>query len=253
MIIRQALTLSLLLPLAACSGMGRVYDANAVHPIRKVAVVAVDVVQPEEFNLFKPSSTGGGSGPMSQMNIALPTPSEHVNAYAEDFRQQLAAKEQWKVLSSAKVGADAAVQKWLKDTTEGMQSTQPIPARMTKFRAPELLDVDSANKIGQAARDEIMQSLGVDAIAVARYDIQLNGTSIMGIGAKHPQANMQVAVFTRGQEKPVWRDNAQGQEMDGSVGTTNISLDFAKLKELSIQSSHQAFAQIATRATSEKN
>jgi hypothetical protein len=248
MLIRQTLTASLLLPLAACSGMGRVYDANAVHPVRKVAVVAVDVVQPEEFNIMKASNSGGGSGPMSQMNIAIPTPSQHVNDYVEDFRGELRKTEKWNVLPLAKVGQDEAVKKFVQSTTEGFQSTQPIPARMTKFRAPELLDVDSATKIGQAGRDEIMNSLGVDALAFARYDIQLNGTSIMGIGAKHPQANLQFVVYTKGAEKPIWRDNARGQEMDDSVGATNITLDFAKLKDLSIKSSHQAFNEIATRA-----
>lgn len=248
MLIRQALIAALLLPLAACSGMGRVYDANAVHPVRKVALVAVDVVQPEEFNLLKPSSSGGGNGPMSQMNIALPTPSAHVNDYAEDFRGQLRKGQHWNVLPLEKVAQDPAVKKYLQSTTEGFQSTQPIPARMTKFRAPELLDVDSATKIGQAGRDEIMNSLGVDALAFVRYDVQLNGTSIMGIGNKHPQANLQFVVYARGTEKPVWRDNAKGEEMEDSVGATNITLDFAKLKELSVKSGHQAFNEISARA-----
>ncbi|MGZ3685271.1 MAG: hypothetical protein ACXVCI_15530 [Bdellovibrionota bacterium] len=49
-------------------------------------------------------------------------------------------------------------------------------------------------------------------------------------------------------EKPIWKDNAQGQEMDDSVGATNLSLDFPKLKDLSIKSSRKAFAEIETRA-----
>jgi hypothetical protein len=242
MLFRQTLVLGFLLVLSSCAGMGRVYDAGAMSSARKVAVVAVDVVQPEEFNILKPSSSGGGSGPMSQMNIAIATPSPHVNEYADDFRSLLIEGRHWNVLPRAKVETNAAVQKYIKDTTEGFQSTQPIPARMTKFRGPGLLDVDSANKIGQAARDEIMQSLGVDTLALARYDIQLNGTSIMGIGNKHPQANMIVTVYARGVEKPIWRDSAQGQEMEGSVGKTNITLDFNVMKDLSIKSSHKAFA-----------
>ncbi|MGZ3653027.1 MAG: hypothetical protein ACXVB9_00995 [Bdellovibrionota bacterium] len=248
MFFRQSAAVLSLLALSACSGMGRVYDANALRPVQKVAVVAVDVVQPEEFDLLKPSNSGGGSGPMSHMNIALPTPSPHVNDYVEETRNELHHGQKWQLLPSAKVASNFAVQKYLKDTTEGLQSTQPIPARMTKFRAPELLDVDSAVKIGPAARDEIMNSLGVDAIAFARYDIQLNGTSIMGIGNKHPQANLQISVYARGVEKPIWKDNAQGQEMDDSVGATNLSLDFPKLKDLSIKSSRKAFAEIETRA-----
>jgi hypothetical protein len=227
--------------------MGRVYEAGSVASVKKVAVVAVDVVQPEEFNLFN-HTNAGGPGPMGQMNIAIATPSEHVDEYADDFRQELKKKRGWNTIPRSEVANNSVIAKYIKDTTEGLQSTQPIPAHMTKFRAPDLLDVDSANKIGQAARDEIMQSLGVDALAFARYDIQLNGTSIMGIGNKHPQANMIVTIYQRGMEKPIWRDQAQGQEMDDSVGKTNITLDFNLMKKLGIESSHKAFGEIADLA-----
>ncbi len=201
MLLRQSLVLAFLLTLMSCAG-GRIYQEDSVKPVRNVAIIGLDVIQPAEFDLFKPSS-GPDSGPMSGMNFAMATSSIHVRDYAEDLRAALKNMRKWNMTSQATVAQNDVYRKYFTDTTEGVQSTQPIPKEQTRFRAPDLMEFNDATKIGQKGRDDIMNALKVDAVVLAQYTVQINGSTIMGIGSRYPQTSLKFQLFRKGEEKPV--------------------------------------------------
>ncbi len=250
MLFRQSLALAFLLTLMGCAG-GRIYQDDAVKPVRNVAIIGIDVIQPAEFDLFKPSS-GPDSGPMSGMNFAMASSSLHVRDYIEDLRGALKGMRKWNMTPQATVAQNDVYKKYFVDTTEGIQSTQPIPKELTKFRAPDHMEFDGATKIGQKGRDEIMNALKVDAVVLAQYTVQIHGTTIMGIGSRYPQSSIKFQLFRKGVEKPVWQDMVKGEDMKESIGKTAFSLDFNKLKDLSLKSSKKAYAELNQNGVPQK-
>ena len=246
MLLRHSFVLLSLLTFASCAGGGRIYQADSVRPVRNVAIIGLDVIQPAEFDLFKPSS-GPDSGPMSGMNFAMATSSPAVRDYADDLGAALKSMRKWSVVSPTTVARNEVYMKYFTDTTEGVQSTTPIPKGQTKYRAPDLMEFDGATKIKQAGRDEIMNALKVDAVVLAQYTVQLSGSTIMGIGSRYPQTSLKFQLFRKGEEKPVWQDIVAGEDMKESVGKTAISLDFNKLKALSLKSAKKAYADLQSR------
>jgi hypothetical protein len=89
-----------------------------------------------------------------------------------------------------------------------------------------------------------MKALNVDAIFVARLTIQINGTTVMGIGARHPQAKLTFFLYKLGVENPVWFEGGVDGDEQPSVGSTGLSVDEGLFAQYAINSSKTAFAKI---------
>jgi hypothetical protein len=250
MLLRHSFAVLALLAFASCAG-GRIYQDDAVKPVRNVAIIGIDVIQPAEFDLFKPSS-GPDSGPMSGMNFAMATSSPQVRDYNDDLAVALKSMRKWNVVNQTTVARNDVYRKYFTDTTEGIQSTTPIPKTQTKYRAPDLMEFDGATKIKQAGRDEIMNALKVDAVVLAQYTVQISGSTIMGIGSRYPQTSLNFTMYRKGIDKPVWQDIVKGEDMKESIGKTAFSLDFNKLKDLSLKSSKKAYAELQRNGVSQQ-
>ena len=108
------------------------------------------------------------------------------------------------------------------------------------------MDFDSARIMGAEGRTALAKALGVDSIIVAEVDIQLKGTTVMGIGSRYPQARLSFQVYSPEQENAVWFDGGiEGDEAKESVGKTAF-LDEEILNRLTVKSASSAFRKIAT-------
>jgi hypothetical protein len=84
----------------------------------------------------------------------------------------------------------------------------------------------------------------VDSIVVARVNVSLTGTSVMGLGDRFPQSRVSFQIYTRGQEKPVWFDGEiDGEVSRESVGSTAF-FDEDLLGRLAAKSADTAFHKI---------
>lgn len=225
--------------LTGCAGLGKTYESSQIESIKSVAVLGVEVIQPSEFDIFKPKQIDGGA-----MNFSVSSPSQHVQIYYDDLREGLKTKLRMSSPTSSTLVANSSYKNIYKDTMTGFQSTQPNAQGTSKFVLPEMVDFDAARKIGVAGRDQIMEALKVNALVVAQIHVQLNGTSVMGIGNKYPQSNIRLQMYKKGVESPVWQDGAQGEEMKESVGKSTLTMDVTKMNKLAAASAKSAFEQL---------
>jgi len=219
-------------------------DDQAVAGIKKAALISFSVYEPQSpkvgFNLSKGQTEARAGGTMGSQSD--PT----VDQMYGDLQASLSKGLNWKVLGQNEMTVSEEYKRAYKRTMEGWQNKMPPGEGIQHFKIQNVMDFDSARILGPQGRDQLIDGLGVDALVVARVDVLLNGTSIMGFGSKHPQARLALFVYKKGIEKPVWFDGGiDGSEAKESVGSTAF-IDDDLLKKLSTESARTAFNQIGS-------
>ncbi len=242
---RSLSLLSAILVLSGCGAL-KVRDKNPaeVSKIKSVAVVALSVVQPEPKSLSLNIGTGKTEADSNggKFNQA----SDHVELIYTDLSTALKKNLKWKVVDRTTMVTNAGYKDAFEKTMKGWQNKMPPSANYIQYNPNSVMDFDSPRILGPEGREALMKALKVDAIVVAQVNVHLTGTSVMGIGKQYPQSVLNLRVFARGQENPVWFDgNIEGEESKESVGMTGL-FDRDLLDKLGRQSAGTAFAKIGT-------
>jgi len=102
-------------------------------------------------------------------------------------------------------------------------------------QVPNLLQSYPVQSMSMAERNALMDALGVDAIAAVRvwfFAGERTGFAISGMGKTGvlPQAKVDLTVWDRSSEEPIWRDNdAKGEVASVGVETTMGVVNDAQL------------------------
>ncbi len=238
-------TVFALVAVLALSGCGliKTRDKNEaeVQKIKTVAIVGFAVQQPNAAKIGFNLSSGGVEGKSG--GTMIPQNSPHVDQMYSAMRSNLQKNLNWKVMDLAKLQAHPGYLKAYKQTMEGWQNKMGPGEGQTQFLVKDLMDADGTRILDVAGRDALIDALGVDAIVTARVNVVLSGTSVMGIGARHPVSKISFDVHRKGQEKSVWFEGGIDGEEQESVGKTAF-IDETKLNELALVSAQSAFAKI---------
>lgn len=229
--------------LSTACGMFKVRDKqeSEVKAIKKVAIVSFSAYLPQSakvgLNLSsgKLGATEGGS--------LIPQNSENIDQMYEEFAKSLKANLGWNVYKTKDMIVHPGYTNAFRKTMEGWQNKMGPGEGTTQFLVKGVMDYDGTRILDTNGRDELINDLGVDAIITARVDVMLNGTKVLGIGARHPQSRVSFQVHTKGKSTPVWFDGGvDGDEME-SVGSTGF-IDNGLLEKLALQSAKSAYTKI---------
>lgn len=219
-------------------------DDASVTQIKRAAVVAISVYEPASatmslsLNSGKASAEAGGS--------LIPGYDAHIDEMYQNLGQSFAKNMSWNVMSVKTMLGNKGYQTAFDKTMKGWQNKMPPGKGQRQLLVKDVMDFDSARILGGKGRDELIDALGVDAIIVARISVNLNGSSVMGVGERHPQTDLSFFIYKKGEEKPIWFEGQiKGDEATESVGKTAF-IDEALLGRLALKSAKTAFAKIGT-------
>jgi len=230
------------LALNGCGSLTHKKDDQALAQVKKIAVVAFTADEPASasigFNLnsHQAGAVAGGS--------IIPQHSDSVKQMLVELQNAFARNMSWSVLAEDAMIKNPGYVSAYHNTMDGWQSKSPPNAGLNRFLVEHVMDSDSLRILGPEGRDKLITDLGVDAIAVGKVNVVNSGTSIMGIGSRHPQANFSFTLYTRGKEDPTWFEGQiKGDESTESVGSTHFTDEEATAR-LSLESAKTAFAKI---------
>jgi hypothetical protein len=239
----RALFAVLLTALVGCSGLSHRKDEAAVSHVKRVAVVAMSVYEPASagiglnLNSGKLHGTAGGS--------LIPQTDAHVDTMYTEFGKAFEKNLGWQVMGRDQMTGNKGYIIAYDRTMKGFQNKMPPGEGMKQFNVTKVMDFDGPRILDFAGREALIQALKVDAIIVGRMQVFLSGTTVMGIGSRHPQTQVMFNMYSKGVEQPIWFEgNLQGDEME-SVGKTGF-IDEKLLGELALKSAKTAFAKIGT-------
>lgn len=217
-------------------------DEVAVARIKTVALVGFTVVQPA------PAEVGVGllSGKVTaeQGGSLIPQNSVEVDEMYQELAKAFGRNVRWKVLPLAKLKSHPGYRAAFDRTMKGWQNKMPVPAGKQQYLVDGVMDNDGLRILGESGRAELMKALGVDAIITSKIDVMLKGTTVMGIGGRHPRSRLSFQVFSAASANPVWFEGAvDGEPAERSVGATGF-FDEKLMKELSLVSARKAFQKI---------
>ncbi|MGE3975490.1 MAG: hypothetical protein AB7F59_13275 [Bdellovibrionales bacterium] len=230
------------LAMISCSGLTHFKDEAAVGEIKKVAVVAFMVQQPSSASLGVDLS----KGQLKAGNTAnfMPTEGTHADLMYTDLSEALKKNLRWNVMDKKTMASNAGYVKAYKQTMDGWQNKMPPGEGMNQFLVAQVMDAEGPRILDMKGRDELIEALKVDAIMVARVNVILNGTSIMGLGSRYPQSKVSFFVYKKGVEKHIWFDGGiDGEESKTSVGGSAF-IDETLLSNIAVASAKTAFAKI---------
>jgi hypothetical protein len=238
-----AIALALGLLTTACSNLAiRKKDQASVGRIKRVAVIGFESVQPMATHAELAKLAEKGTEALDQTD-------PHADQMYQDLLTALNQQMKWKTVDRQIMVNNASYKRLFTQTMTGLQqSNMPVGPDNKRMLAKEIMVADAGRRMELKGRDELLNALDVDALIVARVDVELSGFSFMGFGPKYPQSRVNFIVYSRGQEQPVWYDGwIQGDEMDQSIGSTRF-FDDKLLSELAVKSARTAFAKIGAEA-----
>lgn len=236
--------------IVGCSGMRRRYEAEPVGAVKKVAVAGFEIVQPVPPDLVKilfgpPKDKGPGM--MSGINYEgmMAKPSKHAADLEADAAKAMAKLQRWTVLDAPSMRQNAVYREFFKEWMGPIQSRTPVMDGESKFHAPEILDYDSIQRMGQADREKLMNGLGVDGLIAIKIQTRIHAATVMGVGNRYPQAIVMFQLYRKGTTDPIWYDvNAEGEQSKESMGVTRLTADFDKMNQLIATSARTAYKQL---------
>jgi hypothetical protein len=242
--VRVVFSVAALVSLCSCGSLVRGRDKDEVGKVQTAAVIAFSDIEPQAVDIGMSLLTGQTKGKDGPSYLAAND--AHTDKMYQDLVAGFGNEMKWKMLPLDQMQSNPTYIHDYQATMEGFQNKMPLPKGQKQFLVSKVLDWDGPRILGAQNRDDLMRALGVDALIVARVEVVLHGTSIMGIGARHPQANVSFQVYTLGHPNPVWYDGRiQGDESEESVGNTG-AFDPDMLKRLAVKSADTAFAKIAS-------
>lgn len=234
------------LALSGCAGLTHQKDEAKVGQVRKAAIVAISVFEPAAAQVGL--NLGSGKLEGSAGGTLIPQTDTHVDAMFTELSNSLRTNLKWNVMDKAAMVANSGYAQAYEKTMKGWQNKMPPGQGMKQFNVTQVMDFDGPRILDFKGREALIQSLGVDAIVVARLSVVLNANTVMGIGSRKPQTHMSFFVYGKGEEKPIWFEGQiKGEEMQ-SVGKTAF-IDEKLLGDLALKSAKTAFNKIGTTDT----
>ena len=217
-------------------GWLKIRDVNKVEvqKVRRVALASFSFVQPQASTVL------GAGGPDMQTHE-----SEEVTACWNQVASTLKQNMRWNVLPAEQMVASAAYKKVYETKMKGWQ-TNKVPHQGSLFLVTGVMDAQSLRRMKPSERDLLMDALKVDALLETQVNIAFasSGVSVMGIGPRYPQATINLWMYKRGVEAPVWFDGRMwGEASKKSVGATGY-FDPSEVTHLGHLSAKSAFEKI---------
>jgi hypothetical protein len=229
------------LALSGCSSLSHKKDEQAVQQIKSVAVVAFQVQRPAPAGIGL-NLSGGGLG-ATQNGSIIPQHDENTDKMYSDLVSAFSEKLKWNVMKPEKMKSQAGYLAAYKKTMEGWQNKMGPGAGIKQFIVDGVMDFDGPRILDVAGRDQLIDALGVDALVVSSINVYLDGTTVMGIGGRHPVSRLSFMVYRKGDASPVWFEGNIDGEKEESVGKTGF-WDEELLAKLAVKSARTAYAKI---------
>ncbi|HPI40706.1 MAG TPA: hypothetical protein PLJ21_07865 [Pseudobdellovibrionaceae bacterium] len=233
-LIKQIISITFLF-LASCSSL-KPHEKNveALKKIKKVAIIGFTVVEPVASSLdpLKPSTN----------NILVGTAKHADQMWAQLF-EVISNKTNWQVVSSDVMKKNPAYQVAYKSTMEGWQNKMPPGEHVRLLGIQSVMDYESLRILKPEEKKKLMKELRVDALLVAKVNVGLIGTTVMGIGDRYPQVSVNVQAFSLDSDNDIWRESFTGEKSEKSVGKTNF-FDEEILVKASLEGSKSALNKI---------
>jgi len=228
-----------------CASLTHHRNEARLAKVRKIAVVGFSVVQPAPasigFNLNR--------GQLERMEGGdfIPKRGESINEMYDSLAASFAGNVAWQVVPASLMKRNTAFQHAFERTMKGWQNKMPVGSGRQQFLVDGIMDNEGLRILGKSGRNELLTGLGVDGLVTAQVDVFLNGTAILGVGNRYPQARVSFRLYTQDSDSPDWFEgNLQGEIAKSSVGATAF-FDEAMLNKLALESARTAFAQIGKR------
>ena len=233
--------LSMLL-LTACGSLTKQKDDAQLSKVKKIAVVGFKAYLPTPTELGLNLNSGKVAG-MSGGSM-IPEKSTQTDNMLIEFNTSLRKRTQWNVMELQKMKSTPGYISAYEKTMKGWQNKVPPGSGMKGYLVDGVMDNDATRILGLAGRDQLMEDLNVDAIAVVRVDVVLDGTTVMGIGSRKPKSQVHMQLFTKGGKAPIWFETFEGETSSESVGATGY-FNEDKMRELALKSTVSAYTKIA--------
>ncbi len=229
-----ALALPVTLILTGCGSIKtREKNDAAVSKVKTAALAAYTADFPASVDLLKPAVAS-----------QIPGHSPESDRIYEKLNKSFAARTGWKMYDTQKMRKQTDYRLAEEKTMKGFQNKMPVNPGINRFIVEGVMDSECLRILDTAGRDKLMTDLGVDALITAKIDVNLNGTTFMGVGSRYPESVLSFFVFERGQDKPIWFEGGiHGQEMKESVGKTAF-IDEKLTAKLAEESANTAFEKI---------
>jgi len=235
-------------------------DHAKMKEISKVALVGftLDQEKPKEFSITFGSSANK-TGLMTGANIKVAEESDHASTIYQALNEHLGTEMGWQMLSTKGIHKNILYRNTLKDQTEGWQNRPPVDPKYAVLRPRRVMEAWSIDRMGSDKKVELMNELGVDALAIAYLDVDLEKggglKQIVGAGDYFPKARIRFKLFSKENHgEPVWEEYAgQGDQVE--KGTEHV-LGFTNANELNNQTvlaSKKSFTALTDRYEKSKS
>lgn len=209
--------------LAVCvilTGCGSLKTRNVnpaeLNGVKKVAIASFSFLQPHPRSVGL--NLGNGRIEGSTDKDLLSHENDEVTQTYNDAVKSLSAKMKWNVVGLDELRHHPSYRQAYDSKMKGWQNKGPMNDKL--FVVKEIMDAQSLRRMRPNERDDLMQSLNVDALMEAQVSVIFanTGMKVMGIGSRYPQAVLMFYMYKKGVEAPVW---FEGQVM-GDVATESV-------------------------------
>jgi hypothetical protein len=246
----------LTLSLGCAHGGGKKYDEASVSKVRKTAVVGYTLLQEAAVKDIPLPAMPGGLGSHIPGINTFPKVTEHAAEVLAVYEKAMGDRKKWKVIPFAQVAGNSVYSAIFAGKMVNWKNKQ-APRKDTQFLFAEgILDYDTAERLNQNERDQLMTSLGVDSLAVIKVDVVLKkpgGLSINGIGQSslHPFATAHFTLYSKGSDKPIWEAWHETKGGEQAVSTGGSRVDQERMNVLSKSSAKTAFMELLANTAKE--
>ena len=219
-------------------------NLSEIQTIKKIAIVAFDQDQPAPREIGLDLGSGKLAG--SEGGSMITQHTENAKRAYQTLAAQL-NRAGFAVMSLEEMLKNKGYQEAYKSTMEGWQNKMPPGAGMNRVAVEKVMDYDGPRILRQEGRDQLAKQLGVDAIVSAKIYVNLESTTVMGIGNRFQKSTVRIEMFKPNIENAVWFENFMGPTSTESVGKTSF-FDEAKMSQLSLESASDAISRISKTA-----
>ncbi len=234
---------------SGCSTMS--VDKAKVGEVKQVSLVGFDLQQQ-----MPPSLAGVVLGTETPSDGGLRVAGcENTTSAAEvlkDLGRTLAEDMKWKVIPSSTVTSNAVYREVYETYTKGFQLKHPTPDGFRCYTDSGILDPFSIQKMDMTKRRELLQALGVDALATATVEVRLENQSflkkLVASGDLASVAVVKFRLYNGTDEDPFWVDvNAKGEETQETTSYTVGVFEEKPLHEQAVKAARTAIQALVVR------
>ncbi len=244
-LLKLSITLMGALLITGCAGLTtKKVDQAQVKKIRKIAVVAYTANLPSSRKIGLNGNSGKLEGSAGGSMITETSP--ETDRMYQAFIHSLGQTQKWTVLDAKTMIQNEGYKAAYKKTMDGWQNKMPAASGTTDYVVNSVMDWNGPRLLDFAGREKLIADLGVDAIALLRIDVSMEGFTVMGFGSHKPAANAHLQIFSKGNKDHVWFDTLKGPESEESVGITAF-IDEQKTREYSLISAQTAYTKMNSK------